>query len=179
MLTQKQLVEVILKQRDRLLAYILSIVRDPELSEDIFQDVAMLAVEKIENIKNEQHARGWMHVAARNLCMQFIKQSGREASTLDPQLFDVLEQRWEGVDQDAPEAIDALRQCIGRLPEYRRAIIHYRYVHGVTGQALADLLGRSLAGVRRALVRTHRALAKCVMDRMTAANLRIARGSGG
>ena len=174
-LTHRQLVEVILSQRDRLLAFILSIVRDPVQAEDVLQDVATLAVEKIDQLQNEQHARGWLHITARHLCWRVIKRTGKEPTTLDPQLFDVLEQRWDAVDDGAaPEMIDALRLCVSHLPEYRRQIVHHRYVHGVTGQALADALGRSLAGVRRALVRTHQALAKCVMERLAQTNLRIA-----
>jgi len=57
---------------------------------------------------------------------------------------------------------DALRQCLARLSEADRQLVMGRYQAAATTRSVAEMLGRSIQGTRKALHRIRAALMACV-----------------
>jgi DNA-directed RNA polymerase specialized sigma24 family protein len=84
---------LLLRERVKLLAYIRAIVRDNHLAEDVFQEVAVLAVRKRDEIRDRRHFLAWMRLAARNLALKLMRRQ-HQYLFLDESLLDHLDEQW-------------------------------------------------------------------------------------
>jgi RNA polymerase sigma-70 factor (ECF subfamily) len=158
---------LLLRERVKLLAYIRAIVRDDDLAEDVFQEVALLALHKREEIGDVQHFLGWMRLTSRHRALKSLRRR-RHHLLLDEALLDRLEEHW--AEYDAPagtDLVDALRHCLERLSPKARDLVRLRYGEGVSGRMLAEAVGQSLNTVYVALSRIHRSLGECIRRRLT------------
>ena len=160
-------IKTLLAERVGLFSYIWSIVGDEHLAEDVFQEVSMLAIDKASEIEQAGALGVWIRRAARNVALQALRKRGRDRHVFDDALLDQLDADWQQADQrDAGESIDALRECLRTLTPRGRQVVKLRYVDGLTGQKLADAMGRSLTAAYIAVSRANRTLAQCVRRRL-------------
>ena len=163
----QKLVRTLVNHRTSLMAYILSIVHDDQLAEDIFQDVCVLAYEKQEQIENQQHLLGWLRIAARYEAMKALRKRACDRLVFDSAMLDLLDGHWQESDRhSSTETIQALRHCIDRLTDYSRKMIKLRYADGVSGTKLAEIMERKLNTVYVALTRIHKTLAECIYNQL-------------
>lgn len=148
-----------------LLGYIAAIVRDPDLTEDIFQNVAVVVLDKGHAVEAEEDFPRWARRVARLEALTALRRRRRAPSPLDPALIDLLEDEWAATDAAAP-AEPALRECLERLSPHARSLIQLRYAEGLSGKQVAERLNRSPNTVYVALSRAYRCLAECVRRRL-------------
>jgi len=166
-LSRQDIVKAAFRDRARLIAYAWSIVRDEHAAEDLFQDVAALAVEKAQTIRDEDHLAAWARQAIRFRAINPLRDAGRKPATFDPDLLDSLDHAWHQVDAlDSAGMTDALRHCLSELTENNRRIVDLRYMQGLSGVDVAAQLGRKVDTVYQALTRIHRVLAGCIRRRL-------------
>jgi RNA polymerase sigma-70 factor (ECF subfamily) len=167
LIDQESIVLFLLRERIKLLAYIASIVRDDHLAEDVFQEVAVLALRKREEIHDPTHFLAWMRLVARNRALKCLRERGR-CLFLDERLLAELEDQWADFDlTPAADLTDALRHCLAKLSPYAQQLIRLRYVEGISGARLAEALDRQLNAVYVALSRIHRSLGACIRQRIS------------
>jgi RNA polymerase sigma-70 factor (ECF subfamily) len=148
------------------LAYAGAIVRDDHLAEDIFQEVAVIAMRKREEIRDAAHFLGWMRQTARHRALKALRAMHR-SPTMEESLLDLMDEQWAEHDATpSGELMEALRRCLEELSPYARSLVRLRYVEGLSGGRLAEAVGRELNTVYVALSRTHRALADCIRRRV-------------
>lgn len=165
---EQNLVRLLLQEQVQLTAYIVAIVRDDDLAEDIFQDVSACAFEKRQSIKDQQHLLGWLRVTAKNMSFKALRERANQPCTIDGDVIDLLESHWDTFDTSVDSSrIQALRECMNHLSPYAQDIVRNRYVNGLTGQKLADSVGRKMKTVYMAMTRVHHALAKCVENKLS------------
>lgn len=159
---------LLLKDRAKLLGYVRSIVRDEHVAEDVFQNVSIVAVNKCVEIESREHFAGWIRQAARFESLHELRRRDIAPVMLDTALLDLLEGSWSKQDAaSTAERTDALRACLESLSPYAQQLISLRYSAGISGQKLADAVGRGLNTVYVALSRTHRVLADCMRRRLS------------
>jgi RNA polymerase sigma-70 factor (ECF subfamily) len=157
---------LLLRERVKLLAYIRSIVRDDHLAEDVFQDVAVLAVRKCDEIRDGGHFLAWMRLTSRHRALKTLRQRQHQR-LLDEALLDRLDEQWAEYDRaSSADLVEALRVCLERLSPYARNLIELRYAEGLSGQRLAEVVDRSLNTVYVTLSRIHRSLGECIRQRL-------------
>jgi len=171
---QETSMRLLLTHRTMLIGYIASIVRDPHMTEDVFQEVAILVHKKHGQITGEREFPAWARGTARLVALGALRGRKNAPKPLDEKVMDSLEEQWDALDREGKpaEAIDALRECIGELTPRSRRMVDLRYGDGLSGENLADRLGMRLNAVYVALSRIHKALASCV-------KLRLAKGDMG
>ena len=158
---------LLLKDRAKLLGYIRSIVRDEHVAEDVFQNVSIVAVNKREEIESREHFSGWIRQAARFEALHELRRRDIAPITLDSTLLDLLEGSWSKQDTShSADLAEALRACLESLSPYAQQLVSLRYTSNMSGQKLADAVGRGLNTVYVALSRTHRVLADCMRRRL-------------
>lgn len=163
----EDLVRLALRERPRLIAYAAVILADEHAAEDVFQDVLVVAMQKAGEIESPEHLMGWLRLAARNRSLDLRRSRRNHASVLDPAVLDVLERTWSKLDDsDTSVRAEALRQCVDQLPPTARRVLELRYVQNLSGQQLADSLGRKLNTAYVAVARVHRALHECIQARL-------------
>ena len=160
---QKQVIRYMLENREKLLAYVWPIVRDAHVSEDVYQNVAILAMEKCEQIEDEKHLQLWLRKASRYKSLEALRQKDRMPPVLSSQTLDILEPYWDAYDAfETTDLADSLKQCIDRLTTYARQLIKLRYGEGLSCNEVADSVNRNVHAVYKSLSRTHDQLRLCM-----------------
>lgn len=163
----ERVVRLMLEHRTELFAYIRAIVRDHVLTEDIYQDVMVVAIEKAPELPAGASFGGWVREVARRTALNALKSQRRRPGAMDPALLDVLEPVWGSREGNwNSDARDALRRCIEQLSEKARRILHDRYEAGHSGKVLAEHLGLTVNSAYATLTRVHRALESCMRRRL-------------
>ena len=141
----------------KLYGYLIHILRDKNLAEDILQNTwlkAILALPKFGN-SGETNFSAWLFAIARNECKQHWRKQGREIP-FDPEIHDKAE-----VDSKQEDKI-LVEQILAQLSENDRELIRLRYIAGLPLNNIAKILKINPIAVR---VRMHRAmnLAKVIL----------------
>jgi RNA polymerase sigma-70 factor (ECF subfamily) len=155
--------KAVLREREKLFAYIWLIVRDKHIAEDVFQDLVLLVFSKCDEIADEQRLGGWLRNAARFKSLEAIRARKAQPCLLDHHTLDLLDADWSHTDSmDSLQMQEALGRCLLKLNAYAQRIVELRYRDGLRSGAIAEKLGKTPAGIYRALMRIHDRLAGCI-----------------
>mgnify|MGYP001114872119 CR=1 FL=1 len=166
-ISEKTILQVLIRDRALLLSRIDAIVRDPHLAEDVFQELSIQVLDQRENLKDEQHLVRWLRQAARHRAIDAYRGRSRQPMFLSDDIETLIDEQWGRLStDDAQEMNDALMRCISRLSDYNRRLIELRYRENLTGRRLAEMLDRRINTVKVALTRVHRALLNCVEQQL-------------
>jgi RNA polymerase sigma factor (sigma-70 family) len=147
----------------KVLAYIHSILRDEHQSEDVYQEVCVLAVQKSASIQDEEHLVKWVRTTARFLCLRALEARDRQHESLDAETMDILEPYWSDRDKDATaDWTDALRHCIDLLPRNAKALVEKRYIQQRSYEQIASETGRPVGSLYVAFSRIFTSLRDCM-----------------
>jgi RNA polymerase sigma-70 factor (ECF subfamily) len=163
---QERAVALLLSHRAMLLGYVVSIVRDPDLAEDVFQNVAVVVLDKAGAVARDEDFPAWARRVARLESLTALRKRKRAPELLDHSVLEMLEGHWSATETAPAPARKALRECVERLSPYARQLIHMRYVENLSALAVAERLNRSPNTIYVALSRTYRHLAGCVQRRL-------------
>lgn len=162
-LDRDQTLRLLLRERSLVLGYLRSLVRDPHLAEDLFQEISVRALDKCGEIADEVHFQGWIRRAGRLEALNLLRKRERGPLPLDDAILDQLESHWDNAAATpAEERLAALRGCVGRLTPRAQSLVRLRYGEGLPGTRVAELVDMTLNTLYVALSRIHRTLAECV-----------------
>ncbi len=160
---QHIVVRALMAERVKLFAYIVSIVRDEHLAEDVLQEVSIVALDKREEIRDPACLPAWLRETARYKSLKALSRLSKRPLTLDNAMLDLLEAEWCAYDRVAGSTMtDMLRSCLSKLSPYARRIVDLRYGENLKSGQVAEMLGRKAHTVYIALQRIHRDLANCM-----------------
>ena len=166
-LSEEVLVTALLQNRARLLAYIWAIVRDSNLAEDVYQEVALLAVRKRKELQSAEALPVWLRRTARFQALAAVRDRNRGPLSLSDEVLDQIDQLWEDRDRQGQDKYAAaLSECVGQLSPYAQQILSMRYSEGKSGKDVAKELDRKVRTIYVALTRIHRQLRECVETRI-------------
>jgi len=115
--------------------------------DDLVQDVFLVALKKLDTLRDENAFGGWLAMIARNRAMDFHRRK-RETEELTEA---VAAERPSDTQRDAARALE----IICGLPEAYRETLVLRLVEGMTGPEIAERTGLTPASVR---VNLHRGM---------------------
>src|SRR5690606_25038453 len=134
--------------RDRMFAYIWSIVGDVHLAEDVLQEVTLLAIEKAGPVEDDLAMIVWLRRASRLKSLEAIRRSRTQPRILDESVLDQLESTWASMDEDDPgDLVEHLRQCVGKLSPTAQRIVKLRYADSLKSREVSELLNRKVETV--------------------------------
>lgn len=87
--------------------------------------------------------------------------------TFDDDLVEQLAVSAEKVDDGLADRVDALKECIEKLPDKQREVIVSRYLEAESVAGIAESLGTNANAISQTLFRARANLAKCVTAAMT------------
>lgn len=138
------------------------------MAEDVFQEVSILAVRKREDIASLAHLPAWLRKSAKFEALNALRKQQRDPLVFNEKVLDLIESEWAGFDHKTADMLNALERCMGELSDYARDLLRQRYRENLTGQSLAQRMGRPMNTVYVALSRAHSALAECMQRRTSA-----------
>jgi RNA polymerase sigma-70 factor (ECF subfamily) len=154
--------QLLLRHRHSLLAFIHGLVADPHASEDLFQEVSLVVVQKASEFEEGTNFPAWARSILRNKIREHLRR--RQGVLIDEALLDELDRDFraveEGLDPDGRR--EALRRCLGTLADRVRQAIVLRYDEGLSMGEIAARVGQTPAAVNSLLQRAREALRDCV-----------------
>ncbi|MBA4064675.1 MAG: hypothetical protein C0501_13365 [Isosphaera sp.] len=154
-------VQVLLRERVRLTAAAVVVLRDVHAADDVFQQLVLAALEHPGHFRDADHLLAWSLRAARHRAVDAARR--RRVRTLDDEALDALEAHWSGTPAaDPPARVEALQWCLAKVPAAGREVLRLRYEGGLSCGEVADRLRRSVDAVYQTLSRLHRRLRECV-----------------
>ena len=164
-------------------AYLIRMLRDPELAADLTQDAFIKAYRNYNVLEKPENARAWLYQIAHRVALDHIRRQ---------KIIRFLP--WTGESHgSAPSTerlvMDAhlsgdLQRALARIPERQRAALLLAEIHDLTGLELAAALGVSHVAARALLTRARESLRQALAverqaeaDHAAAADASAAAGS--
>lgn len=127
---------------DRVHAFCLSVLRNPDDAADVTQDTFVVAARRLDQLRDPSRLRSWLFAVARHEAFRRSKQRSRQVA---------VDEMDDGVSLDAgPEdtvsrqdAASIVHEAAAGLTEKDRAILDLSLRHGLEGEELGAALGVS------------------------------------
>ncbi len=153
----------LLQKRDGLFAYILSMVKDWNTAEDIFQDVTVTVLKKAGSDVEVQYFGAWFREIARRSILDYWKKEKRNQNFFNSRTLDIIDCIYAKHENDDLRAsIEHLRICLNLLPARFRQLIDLRYQGGLSMDQIGDLVKKSAGHVQVTLSRIRMRLLDCM-----------------
>ena len=170
----RKLFEVLVRQNEAsLIAYLRTMVRDPGLVDDLFQETLITAWKRFEKYDPSLPLSPWLRGIALNLTRNAGRRRQRECLIFGDLVQVAVEttiQSFERIDGDHwSEKSSALSDCLNELAPHSRDLIRHRYEENMTATAIAGLTQSSATNIRKQLQRIREALAQCVAGKSAGA----------
>jgi RNA polymerase sigma factor (sigma-70 family) len=166
------LIKQLLKHQGPFMGYLVAITRDLGAAEEIFQNVAVVVLEKgaTEPIRDFQ---AWAKEIVRRQALHYLRaQSRARQRSMAPELIDgltlTLDSEPLGTD-GPPKERDLLALCLKILAPRSRRILALRYEKRQSFEEIGGTLESSAQAVQRTLSRIRASLHDCVRTRLLAA----------
>lgn len=141
-------------------AYVLSVLRDFHVTEDVLQEVAVAAWERFDRYDPARPFVGWVLGVAHHKCVDSLR--ARKPRVLLPDdLADRLSQDAAALSEEAAERRKVLADCVAKLSEAVREIVRLRFDENLDTQEIARRERKSLAAVSKMLTRARAFLIRC------------------
>ncbi|HEX2755288.1 MAG TPA: RNA polymerase sigma factor [Candidatus Limnocylindrales bacterium] len=138
-------------------AYLIRMLRDPELAADLTQDAFIKAYRNYNVLEKPENARAWLYQIAHRVALDHIRRQ---------KIVRFLP--WTGESHGAAPSTERLvmdahlsgdlQRALAKIPERQRAALLLAEIHDLTGLELAAALGVSHVAARALLTRARESL---------------------
>lgn len=166
------LTQGVLQYRRMLCSFIYSLVRDVLITEEIFQEVAVVAMEKDRRGDEEiREPARWLRETARRIVQAGFRTSQGRLVTVEQEY---LEQVADVFETETPNEIyrarlTAMDYCLRRVSSEKRDVLHRHFVQGASYDEIGAALQRTPGALRVQVHRVLRQLSACVQERLARA----------
>ena len=145
------------KHQNEIYAYLVRMLRDPELAADLTQDAFVKAYRAYDSLQKPENARAWLYQIAHRVALddlrrkrivRFVPLVGESRNTAPSAEHLVMDLRLSG----------ELQRALEKIPERQRAALLLAELHDLTGLELAAALGVSHVAARALLTRARESL---------------------
>lgn len=168
------LIKQFLRHQSEFMAYLMAITRDFEASEEIFQNAAVVVMERsIEPNEPLRDFRAWAKEVVRRQAFAYLQAAERKRAktvAMQPELLDQITSVFlDANDQTVPfeqESL-ALRTCISEMEARQRQVLELRYGQQKSFAQIADIVDKTEAAVQRSVSRIRKRLYDCVQMKLS------------
>ena len=170
--------ELFAQPHGEIYAYLIRMIRDPELAADLAQDSFVKAYRAYDSLEKPENARAWLYQIAHRVALDYIRRqkiirflpwTGESRGAVPSAEHLVMEAHLSG----------DLQRALARIPERQRAALLLAELHDLTGLELAAALGVSHVAARALLTRARESLRQALAsERAAEAEPRVTAASG-
>lgn len=157
------------RHQEDIRAVIGSMVRDRNAREDVFQEVALVLWKKFDEFDGVHSFGAWARGIAVRKVLQSFDRARRTPQPMDPEIVESVLTAFDETEpfpDEVPERQEALRHCIGQLPEKSRRLLDLRYEQELKLHEVAARVETTLDAAHKALSRIRDRLQDCVQKEM-------------
>ena len=149
--------ELFAKHHAEIHAYLMRMLRDPELAADLTQDAFVKAYRAYDTLEASENARAWLYRIAHRVALdelrrrriiRFLPFTGEHKGSAPSPEHLAMDLRLSG----------DLQRALERIPERQRSALLLAELHDLTGLELAEALGVSHVAARALLTRARESL---------------------
>jgi RNA polymerase sigma-70 factor (ECF subfamily) len=162
-------IEQVRREQAALRAFVRSLGVRAEAVDDVAQEALILAFEKLAEFDRAQEFGPWVRGMARRLVANLVRKESRREELMSRAMSEAMllhESEGPSSTLASETHLQALRQCLGGMPEQSRRMVQWRYFEDLSPAAIADRLGRTANDVRQIFFRLRRALLECIEQRL-------------
>lgn len=165
---EERLVALISNHQGALHRYILSLLPDHSLANDVLQETNLVLWRKTAEYDPERSFLPWAMSIAWNQVRAARRDQSRDKHVFDDALLDTLAHE-QMTEPDGSHSIDhALQDCLGQLPAHQQALILGRYQTGGSVQKLAADHSKTPTAISLLLMRIRKLLERCIEQKLAA-----------
>ena len=149
------------KHHAEIYAYLVRMLRDPDLAADLTQDAFVKAYKAYDTLEKNENARAWLYQIAHRVALDDIRR--RKIIRMVP---------WTGEARGAAPSAERLamdlrlsgplERALARIPARQRAALLLAELHDLTGVELAAAMGVSHVAARAILTRARESLRRAL-----------------
>lgn len=164
--------EILVAEHEGMLqAYVLGIVHDRFVAEDICQEAFVTGFQQLSTLKNKAAFPSWLRSIARNLAFAELRRRKLEIPT-DPEIIQGMEEVFCALDANVnpkswQERLQIVAVCVSRLPATFYDCCRLYYYDDRSVKEIAEILDTSLAAVLKRLERARVAITQCVEKQLS------------
>lgn len=161
-----------LQLRSEFMGYLYAMTRDAELAEEIYQNAAVVVIEKTDQPETIRNFRAWAKEVVRRQALHAMRArevSARHGRAMSPELLEAVSNAFiqdTAEDSVISDEAGALRQCLDGLPRDKRELVAMRYEQDSSFDKISLHTSSTPAAVQRALSRVRKMLHGCIQQRM-------------
>lgn len=165
-MSHEEFMRLFLQSERDLLRYVMSFVPRVSDARDIVQNTAVALWKKIDRYDPREPFTPWAFRFAALEAKEFLRREARWHRFLDNEVIEMLAIRRNEMSWELDERRIHLRECLRKLPDNQKAMVEGYYFKDHPVEELAELSGRTVEAVYKALQRIRGALMTCVNRRM-------------
>jgi RNA polymerase sigma-70 factor (ECF subfamily) len=149
------------KHHNEIYAYLVRMLREPELAADLTQDAFVKAYKNYDTLEKNENARAWLYQIAHRVALDELRR--RKIIRMVP---------WTGESRGAAPSAERialdlrlsgpLERALAQIPERQRAALLLAELHDLTGLELAAAMGVSHVAARAILTRARESLRRAL-----------------
>jgi RNA polymerase sigma-70 factor (ECF subfamily) len=160
------LIQRFVRDRAHFLGFLHVLCRDPDLAEDLFQELSVVVLENLDRYDRSREFGPWVRGIARNLCYKAMARRSREAAPIRPEFLEAMTTAYDERTLEEEEAAQLksrrLHDCMAKLHERQRQVLVDKYEKGLKSREIAAKRGSTVASIESLLMRVRSALLKCM-----------------
>jgi RNA polymerase sigma-70 factor (ECF subfamily) len=160
------LVQSLTGAQSRLYAYICSLLGESAGARDVLQETNLALWDKVRDYDPSRPFLPWAYRIAYLQVLAYRKRCARNRLLFDDQLVSELAEQVMSRDDDLDLRLEALSDCMARLPAPRREMLDRRYLHGESVDQIAEHLRKAPNVVAACLYRIRKTLLECIESRI-------------
>lgn len=140
------------RYEEKVFSYIMYVVRNRDVANDIFQETFMKAIITIQQGRYVENGKfqAWISRIAHNLIIDYFRQARSENSVssgdADYDLFNSVKLAEPAVENQMvkEQALDDVKDLVAHLPEKQREVVMMRYYQELSYKEIAEITGVSI-----------------------------------
>ena len=146
----------------RLRAFAFSLIPHWDDAEEVLQQANLVLWQKFDQFQPGTSFFSWACKVIHLTAKDFRKRQSREKVRFSDEFLELVADQTEDLQGDLAERERLLTNCMEKLKEKHRTMLHLRYQQSCSVQHVAAALGSSSKAIYQALSRVHKALYDCV-----------------
>ncbi len=161
-LSQTQFVRLLLANERELMRYIMALVPNVDDARDIVQETAVDLWESIDQYDVSRPFIPWANRFALKCAQEFLRKERRRKRLVADDVAVLLEARRAKIASQLDLRREHLQDCLNRLPDDQRRLMHDYYFEDHKIDSLATRFGRSVDAIYKCLTRIRQTLQECI-----------------
>jgi RNA polymerase sigma-70 factor (ECF subfamily) len=170
----RQVFEILVRENaDMLSAYLRSVVRDPAVADDLFQETMLTAWRKLDEFDRARPFGPWLRGIAAKLVLAQRRKAAAGVIFCDELTLEQIDRRLQRLSAAKgdtwEEKLEGLRSCVEQLPEPYREAVRLRYGEGLSPAGVVERLRISWEAQKKRLQRARALLLECLERKLALA----------